>query len=667
MATGQLATPLERLVNNSAKQLGNYQVGVNKVLWGNGNTQPVVTTNYSTATGKLQYTSSIPQASAQPSKGNIINSGIIHALDVVNQVDLCNVITYLTTSTTKKTSKRPPKPWSKDEIIFYTLQDYCRIAVSYIDTYIAHPNTLINSFINTTADLVAATPPSGTLQPPQGAVTQNEAAQQTAIQGSTNPNTIAAVQSTGTAGSTNIQGTDAVRYNTYFLLKSISTVLPFSNNSGSLFTPEDRQTFKLIPGIGNSLNILDDFINISSKYTDYRQIDNVKLQAIIQKINLVRTTCVTIQNLDFKNVLTLATAFLPNDIRSQIQQIGKYLDPTQLIPTLKQINAAIQSFILIGRQIQGILNLGQLLIKVVLLFNKVFKFVKAFLTALPLPNAFTTQGISNTLSQATQAAKDESDGLTILLKAINALLAIVVNFIRYLLASTNEILTRLQKLLITLEGCDAMKDSDVVAQLKQTASDLQNLQTELANYIISYDLQTSPNTSNFQNFTINVIPEEVSSAVIYPRRRGIALDQYGEIVAQSDLTFATDTEVIIAEVQQKLVSLKLAKPSYGAIDAASLAIINKSLSFLDTNDVQQNDLNLPTTALDSPNNLDENTGLGLNAFINNLKGGKALRKRTRAALANASQTLKAQVVGEATTAQQSVSGSTTSKSQLHPK
>ena len=502
MATGQLATPLERLVNNSAKQLGNYQVGVNKVLWGNGNTQPVVTTNYSTATGKLQYTSSIPQASAQPSKGNIINSGIIHALDVVNQVDLCNVITYLTTSTTKKTSKRPPKPLSKDEIIFYTLQDYCRIAVSYIDTYIAHPNTLINSFINTTADLVAATPPSGTLQPPQGAVTQNEAAQQTAIQGSTNPNTIAAVQSTGTAGSTNIQGTDAVRYNTYFLLNSISTVLPFSNNSGSLFTPEDRQTFKLIPGIGNSLNILDDFINISSKYTDYRQIDNVKLQAIIQKINLVRTTCVTIQNLDFKNVLTLATAFLPNDIRSQIQQIGKYLDPTQLIPTLKQINAAIQSFILIGRQIQGILNLGQLLIKVVLLFNKVFKFVKAFLTALPLPNAFTTQGISNTLSQATQAAKDESDGLTILLKAINALLAIVVNFIRYLLASTNEILTRLQKLLITLEGCDAMKDSDVVAQLKQTASDLQNLQTELANYIISYDLQTSPNTSNFQNFTI---------------------------------------------------------------------------------------------------------------------------------------------------------------------
>lgn len=658
MSTGNLAKSLEKLVNNSAKQLGKYQLGVNKVLWGNGNTQPNLTTKYSTTTGTLQYTSS-SIAQPQPSnKGNILNSGIIHALNVVNQVDICNVITYLTTPTNKAAPPRPSKPWSTQQTVFYTLQDECKIITSYIDTYIAHPNTLINSYLNLAADLVANTPPSGTLRLPNGVVTQDQAAQQTVAQGITNPNTIAAANSTGTAGSTNLQGTDVLRYNTYFLIKSISNTFTFGGNSGSLFTADDRKTLGLIPGIGNNLNILDDFVGTTSKYSDYRQINNVQLQALVQKVNLVRTICVTVNNLSFNNALVLATAFLPNDVRNQIQQISKFLDPKQLIPTLKQINAAIQSFILIGRQIQGILKLGQLLIKLGLLFNKVFKFVIVFLTSLPVPGLMLTGGMTNTLSQATQAAKNETDGITILLKAINALLAVVVNFIRYLLASANEILIRLQKLLTALEACDAMKNSDVVAQLRQTTNDLQNLQTELANYIISYDLQTSPTTTNFQGFTINVVPEEVSLAVIHPRRRGIALDQYGEIVVQSDLTFATDTQVIIAEVQQKLVSLKLAPPSYGAADITSLAIVNTSLGFLDADDVQQNDLNLPVTAIDAPDNLNENSGLGLNAFINNLKGGKALRRRTRAALANASRNLQSQVAGEATAARQSITGST---------
>jgi len=659
MGVSKLADNLERLVNKSAKQLGIYQLGINKVLWGNGNTQPNISTTYSAETGKLTYSSSTPTTPTQTSKGNILNSGVIHALNVINQVDICNVITYLTTPTLNSTKpkSRPQKPWSTEQVVFYTLQDECSLIIKYIDTYIAHPNTLINSYLNLTADLVANLPPSGTLQPPNGAVTQNEAKQQTAPQGSVNPNTVAATQSTGTAGSTNLQGSDVTRYNTYFLLKSISNVFTFSNNSGSLFTPEDRQTFKLIPGIGNNLNILDDFIGITKKYTDYRQINNKDLQAIIQKVNLVRTICVTVTNLNFNNALVTALAFLPNDVRSQIQQLGKFLDPKQLIPTLKQINAAIQSFILIGKQIQGVLKLGQLLIKIALLFNKIFKFILAFFKKLPAPNQFTTVGMTNTFSEATKAAKDETDGVSILLKAINALLTVVVGFIRYILASANEILIRLQKLLATLEGCDAMKNSDVLAQLKQTAVDLQNLQKELETYIISYDLQTSPTTNEFQGYTINVIFEEVSSAVIYPRRRGVALDQNGAIVTQSDLTFATDNQIIIAEVQQKLISLNRAKANFGAIDASGLAIINTALSFLDTNDVQQDDLNLPTTPLDAPENLNENYGLGLNAFVNNSKGGRALRRRTRSALNKASANLKSQVSGETKAARQSVSGS----------
>ena len=229
---------------------------------------------------------------------------------------------------------------------------------------------------------------------------------------------------------------------------------------------------------------------------------------------------------------------------------------------------------------------------------------------------------------------------------------------RYLIASISEILKRLEILLLNLEVCESLRDSPIVAQLQQTKADLVTLQEQLATYITNYDLQTSPTTSEFQGFTINVIPEETSIPVPNPRRRGIALDNNGAIVVQSDLTFATNSALIIAEVQQLLVSRGFAKEPSVIVDATNLVTVNTSLNFLETNDVTENDLTLPVTQLDAPDNLDENSGLGLNAFVNNLKGGRRLRTRTRAALDAASSNLKSQLNAEKKAASNSVNSST---------
>ena len=65
-------------------------------------------------------------------------------------------------------------------------------------------------------------------------------------------------------------------------------------------------------------------------------------------------------------------------------------------------------------------------------------------------------------------------------------------------------------------------------------------------------------------------------------------------------------------------------------------------------------MNITPTQLDAPNNLDETKGLGLNAFINNLKGGKALRTRTRAAIQTSTEQVKTQVATEVTTSKQTL-------------
>ena len=46
---------------------------------------------------------------------------------------------------------------------------------------------------------------------------------------------------------------------------------------------------------------------------------------------------------------------------------------------------------------------------------------------------------------------------------------------------------------------------------------------------------------------------------------------------------------------------------------------------------------------DLPDSIDTNTGTGLNAFINNLSGGKKLRVRTRAVMQAATEKVKSQI------------------------
>lgn len=627
MSTSAIATGLEKLVNNSAKKLGDLQVGVNKILWGNGNTQPIQTVSYrpatATVTGSLAYTSNVPD-NPKPPTASLVNSGLFNALDALNQVDLCNVISYATDNISfKRTPKaKREKPGNAAQRSLYFLQDQAEVVQLAIDKYTAYPNVFIGSYLGTGPNAV----------PQNQAITESNAP---------------------TGG-----GVGVTAYNTYFLMQSIKDVFSVNSEStNSLFTAQDKTLITSVPGLGGNLNVIDDFIGTANKYSDYRQIPNSELQTLQNKITVIRSVCVTIQNLDFRNSLALAGNFLGTDVRAQLQQLSKFLDPTKIIPTLKQINSAIQSFIRIGRQIQGILNLGQFLIKLALLFYKVFKFIIAFFRALPLPSVMTTAGIQLTLSSAKQKASDETAGIVRLLKGLNALLAVVTTFIRYLLANTNELQIRLQILLLNLESCEATQNSDVLLQLQQTNKDLINFKEQLESYIVKFDSKTDPNTAMFGAYDIRVIDEQVvDTGIVNRRRRGIALNQRGEIVTQSDLTFATNTSVIIAEVKAKLVAEKLVQPNLGSIDAVNIEIISDSLNYLDNNDVMQDDLNAPLTPQDAPNNLDENMGLGLNAFVNNLKGGRKLRQRSRAALEASATNVRGQVEREKTAASKSLQG-----------
>lgn len=633
MAESKIAKGLEKLVNNAGNGVGKLQSGANKILWGSANTQPSTTVQLVPATqpggtSSLNYTTNVPTApqTAQQSKlKSFTQSGLFNILNALNSVDLCNVLTYAYDNINFRKGERPPEnEWNQSQKIFYGFQDLCGEVTKYIDKYTAYPNVFIGSFLGVGPNAV----------PPVIAVEDTNAP----IQG----------------------GTQVQKYNTYFLMQAIKETLSFGQGSGSLFSPEDAEVMRAIPGLVNNINFLRDSINLIDQYADYTQIPDETLQKIITKIGEIRAVCVTVQNLDFRDpkaLANLAGNYLGFDVRNQIQQLQKYIDVTKIIPTLKQVNNALRSFINICNQVQKVINLGQFLIKLGILFYKVFKFVIRFFLANPIASSFTTVGVLQRLQEAKDKAQNEADGIIRILRAINALLAITTTFVKYLLGNTVELLVRLETLLATLRGCETMKDSDILFELEKTYADLVVIKERLETYVIQFESKTDPRTAEFGAYQIRVEEEQlVEAGITNRRRRGIALDQNGRLVTQSDLTFATDLKIIIEEVKQKLVSLGLVNPTLANIDTANLAVISDSLNYLDSNDVLDNDLNLTgdVIAEELGDNLDEGKGIGLQAFMNNLKGGKRLRQRMRAQLARQQAELRAQIARERQAAQNSI-------------
>lgn len=227
------------------------------------------------------------------------------------------------------------------------------------------------------------------------------------------------------------------------------------------------------------------------------------------------------------------------------------------------------------------------------------------------------------------------------LEQINGLMAVVLSLVRYILANAIELLVRVETLIAKLEACEAMKDSPVLDDLKASYANLKQIKEQLEAYVANYDGKTSPDNSQFGEYSIRVVDEELTDPTIpNKRRRGIALNRNGVLVAQSDLTFATNTAIIIEEVKVKLVSQGLIAPQFNVLSDRDLATVLTSVQYLDSDDVLSESFDYNTLlqdleeGLDSPDNQDENEGIGLNAFINNLKGGKRLRKRARAQMAS---------------------------------
>jgi hypothetical protein len=220
-------------------------------------------------------------------------------------------------------------------------------------------------------------------------------------------------------------------------------------------------------------------------------------------------------------------------------------------------------------------------------------------------------------------------------------LGLIVNFITTLIIDIQIIIDKITILILNLENCNTV-DPQIVKDLQSVRKELIAERDNLKKFVDDYENKTNTRNSMFGEYNIAIIVEETTDTAFRIKRRyGVAIDKNGNIALQSTPTYATLDAIIINEVKQLLMSKGLVKSSYSSMAPQDMQTMEESLNFLEDDNISIDGLTMPNLndGLDSPDNENEASGLGLNAFVNKLSGGKKLRERMRKTMAQQSQQL----------------------------
>lgn len=428
------------------------------------------------------------------------------------------------------------------------------------------------------------------------------------------------------------------KFGLYNLTKDITEIFNVTNNPN--FPINNPELNKAFPSLSVASNFLTNSLSLFNRYTDLRQIPNEELQKIIRTIDQIRVYTIAIQGLNTPaSFVNLADSILGGDLQKQIEKINKIITPTKLIPLLKQILKVANNLNSLGNKLLSYITTAQGIIKIAIILIRVFDFLIAFFKVLALPSQFTTAGVQTTFSDTVTEVFRERGKKKLVkrLAQINILLGAIAGLAQTMIIGIYDIIQKLNLILLNLESC-VNAPSDLKAEIQTTINNLSSTVNGLQDFLDRYNNAQDQLNRTFGEYVIEIVTEEIVDEGIDIRRRyGIARDTNGYIVAQSTPTFASLDLIIINEVKLILSSKGLVKTGLNSLSPEESLIISESLKYLDEQDISVDSVELTTTDL---NNLEENDQeLGLQQFINNLPGGKALRKRVRKLLTKQNQNL----------------------------
>ena len=412
---------------------------------------------------------------------------------------------------------------------------------------------------------------------------------------------------------------------------TLSTVI--FNTSTGLNDPLIKENF---PQISTASNFLQNAFGVFNRYTDLRQASVQEIQKIVSLVDSVRQYSIIIQGLNNpKNAIGLIDSSLNGAIQKELSDISSLiLQPEKASSILKSIIKTVNTINNIAQKVLGFINTLQVITKVCILLIKIFNVVSAFFIALPIPNMSTTIGITNKFSDILQNKVKEAGQkkLILRLEQIFAVLNLTAIVVTSLYAAIQNIIDRLKLIQLNLDNCPN-KNVDLLNEINDSINDLTKTSVKLGNFLNQYNDQQTKSESQFGKYAIKIVTEQVvDEGINLKRRYGIARDTNGYIVVQSTPTFASLDLIIINEVKALLVSKGLVSSNLSSLSSEDQVTILEAARFLGEDEIGLDNIELSVSDIQTIE--EQDSELGISMFINNLPGGRALRKRIRDKMIN---------------------------------
>lgn len=502
-----------------------------------------------------------------------LDKGILNLLNDVAEIDFCNIINYLISQVPageKFNPENPPTGANRLEVAKWTLQKSAFDVQTFIDKYYTSYADEINS-----------------------------------------------------------RSKEAL----YELIQDIQQAFQVVTSPNGLIN--DPELRSLYPDLSNASTFLEDTLGFFNQYTDFRQIPNEDLQKVISLIDKVKFYCIAIQGLNSPaTVLNFADSLFGGGIQEQIAKLNRIIAPTKLIPLLRNILKTANNINSVATKMLQFINVTRVIIKILILIIKAYNIIIIFFNTNPIPAMFGTKGTNQLEIDLVQnKIKDIGKKKSIKrLRQIDAVLSVIAGFVSVLIAGMYSIMLKLEVILLNLESCNNV-DPELKQDIQNTINNLAANANSLQNFLDKYRQADSERLKTFGEYTIEIITEQtVDEGINLKRRYGIALDSNNYIVAQSTPTFASLDLIIVNEVKLILASKGLVKLGSFNLDAEEAVAISDAIRFLDDQDITLENIQFNSDDIQTVTSSDE--GIGLQSFINNLPGGKALRKRVRKAFAD---------------------------------
>lgn len=423
------------------------------------------------------------------------------------------------------------------------------------------------------------------------------------------------------------------RVGLFLLLQQINS--SFSSIVSSVDTglndPDIRQNF---PQVSVASNFLQNVLGVFNRYTNINNIPSQEVQKLISLVDKVRQYCIIIQGLNNpKNAIGLVDSSLNGAIQKELSDISRLiLNPDKAATVLKSIIKTVNTINSIAQKILGFINTLKVIIKICIALIRVFKILQRFFEKDPITGAVYPEGVSRKIIfKIRDVIKNAGETrLTLRLEQITAVLNLAAIIVTSLIAAIQNIIGKLQLIQTNLENC-TNKNENLLNEINSAINNLTTTSAQLNDFLTQYNNQQKSAESQFGGYTIQIVTEQVvDEGINLKRRYGIAKDSNQYIVVESTPTFASLDLIIINEVKVLLVSKGLVKTGLSDVDPQDQVTILEAARFLGEDELGLANIQITESDIDTVQELNDETGL--QEFINNLPGGKALRRRMRSVM-----------------------------------